>query len=124
MRNYFHHVDKKLDLSKDISFNSHVSAATFDQKEYRWTIKTLDGKTVKAKYFVLSTGYTAKRYIPPFKGLDTTKLEWHHTAWWPQQGLDLTGKKVGIIGTGASGVQIIQEIGPIVKYLTVCRISE
>jgi cation diffusion facilitator CzcD-associated flavoprotein CzcO len=112
-------VDQKLDLSKDISMATRVMSAEWMPAEERWTIKTDTGVVVSAKYFVTSTGYTAKKYIPDFKGLDKFKGVWHHTAAWPQEGIDMMGKRVGIIGTGASGVQIIQEIGLQVKNLTI-----
>jgi cation diffusion facilitator CzcD-associated flavoprotein CzcO len=65
------------------------------------------------------TGYFTKKYVPYLKGLDTFKGECYHTSEWPQSGLDVTGKRVGVIGTGASGVQTIQEVAPHVKQLTV-----
>jgi cation diffusion facilitator CzcD-associated flavoprotein CzcO len=75
--------------------------------------------TFICKHFVLATGFAAKRYIPNFKGLDKFKGLCTHTATWPQGGVDLKGKRVGVIGTGASGVQTIQEIAPDVAQLTV-----
>ncbi|KAL0574176.1 hypothetical protein V5O48_007785 [Marasmius crinis-equi] len=120
IKEYFRHADKKLDLSKDISFNTRVEAAQFDAETDRWIIRASDGSVVRARWLMLCTGIGAKPYIPAFKGLDSFKGKVHHTAGWPDGGLrDFKGKRVGIIGTGATAVQVIQEVGPIVDHLTV-----
>ncbi|KAF5364616.1 hypothetical protein D9758_005630 [Tetrapyrgos nigripes] len=120
LREYFHHVDQTLDLSKDVYFNSRVSEAEWDGKEDRWVVKTEDGKKVaKARFLLLCTGIGSKYYIPDLKGLSSFKGIMHHTARWPQEGVDVKGKRVGIIGTGATGVQVIQELAPDVGHLTV-----
>jgi cation diffusion facilitator CzcD-associated flavoprotein CzcO len=68
---------------------------------------------------VCCTGFASKRYVPPFKGLDKFKGLVSHTAVWPQEPVDWKGKRVGVVGTGASGVQVIQEVGPDVAQLVV-----
>lgn len=117
LREYFKFVDKKLEISKDCHFNTRVTAAEFDQETDQWVVKTDNGQVARAKYFLPCTGIAAKRYLPPYKGLETFAGECHHTAVWPQNGIELREKKVGVIGTGASGVQVIQEVGPIAKHL-------
>jgi len=117
LRVYFKFVDKKLDLSKDCRFNTCVTAAEFDMDKDQWNITTEDGQTTRAKYFRLCTGFAAKHYVPSFKGLETFERECHHTAVWPQKGIELRDKEIGVISTGASDVQLIQEVGPIVKHL-------
>ncbi|KAI3621181.1 cyclohexanone monooxygenase [Moniliophthora roreri] len=119
LREYFQYMDSKLDLKKDIRFNSRVVSAHFDVTTDQWTVKTADGHEARARFLVLCTGFASKIYIPPIKGLDTFKGIYHHSSQWPEAGLDLRGKRVAVIGTGATGVQIIQEIGPIVEHLTV-----
>ena len=119
VREYFHYVDKKLDLSRDVRFNTRVSAAEFDEDRNQWIIQADDGSVVRARFFVLCTGFGSKPYIPAFEGLESFGGEWHHTAKWPQEGLDFTGKRVGVIGTGASGVQVIQEASRHAAHLTV-----
>jgi cation diffusion facilitator CzcD-associated flavoprotein CzcO len=119
LQRYFHHADKKLDLSKDIEYNTCVTAADWDPTKNLWLIKTNTALTTWARHFILCTGFAAKRYTPPFKGLDKFKGTWHHSGVWPEEGVNLKGKKVAVIGTGASGVQIIQEIGREVAHLTV-----
>jgi len=119
VREYFHYVDHKLDLSRDIRFNTRVSGAEFDEKQNQWIVRTDDGTLTRARFFVLCTGFGSKPYIPTLEGLESFSGECHHTAKWPQQGLDFTGKRVGVIGTGASGVQVIQEAGKQAAHLTV-----
>ena len=124
VRRYFRHVDRKLDLSKDIRFGTRVIGAEFDEERRRWEVRVRDERTgetssVRARYLVLCTGFGSKPYVPDIRGLDTFAGECHHTARWPQGGLDVTGKRVGVIGTGASGVQVIQESAPDAAHLTV-----
>ena len=119
IRAYFHYVDEKLDLSRDIRFNRRVNEAEFDPARNRWTVRSSDGSVTSARYFVLCTGLGAKPYVPALPGLSDFAGERHHTALWPQQGLDLAGKRVGVVGTGASGVQVAQEAASMAAHLTV-----
>lgn len=119
LRGYFDHVDGVWDLRRDIRFETRVRAATWDEPRHRWSIETDAGDVVRGRYVVLCTGFAAKPYVPPFPGLDDFGGEWHHTARWPQGGLDLTGLRVGVVGTGASGVQVIQEAARVAEHVTV-----
>ncbi|KAE9390459.1 cyclohexanone monooxygenase [Gymnopus androsaceus JB14] len=115
---YFEYVDKKLDVKRDVLFNTRVDSAVWDDSVDRWTLTTEDGQVFRAQFLSLCTGLGSKSFTPEFKGIETFKGEVHHTSRWPEE-YDLTGKRVGIIGTGATGVQVIQEIAPIVDHLTV-----
>ena len=119
LREYFRYVDEKLGLSRDIRFNRRVNEAEFDQARNRWTVRSSDGSVTSARYFVLCTGVASKPYVPDLPGLSDFAGERHHTALWPQQGLDMAGKRVGVIGTGASGVQVAQEAAGVAAHLTV-----
>jgi cyclohexanone monooxygenase len=119
LRRYFHYVDDRLDLSRDIRFGTRVTAARFDPGDGRWTIETDQGDAVRARYLVLCTGFAAKAYLPPLEGLGDFSGQWLHTAHWPQEGLDMTGRRVAVIGTGASAVQVIQEAAPVAEHVTV-----
>jgi cation diffusion facilitator CzcD-associated flavoprotein CzcO len=113
LREYFDHVDKVLQIKKDCAFDSVVVGAQFDEKEGRWHVKTEDGRTAKAKYFIVAAGFAAKRYVPDdFTGIDSFKGIIHHSSFWPDEGVDVKGKRCAVIGTGASGVQITQDWGP------------
>lgn len=120
LREYFRYVDRKLDLSRNIRFNTRVTAAEFDEDRNQWTVHAADGTAVKARFMVLCTGFASKAYVPSFEeGVENFAGEWHHTAWWPQEGVDFIGKSVGVVGTGASGVQVIQEASQQAAHLTV-----
>ena len=119
LREYFRYVDEKLGLSRDIRFNRRVNQAQFDPAHNRWIVRSSDGSVASARYLVLCTGLSAKPYIPDLPGLSDFAGERHHTALWPQQGLDMAGKRVGVIGTGASGVQVAQEAAGVAAHLTV-----
>ena len=121
LRAYFDHVEKVLDVKKDIAFNSRVVSADYDEKSNKWTVKSEDGRTAKCTYFILATGFAAKRHFPDWKGLDTFEGTIHHSSFWPEelQGPRATGKKIAVVGTGSTGVQIAQEFAPFATSLTV-----
>ncbi|KIW83662.1 hypothetical protein Z517_02908 [Fonsecaea pedrosoi CBS 271.37] len=110
LRQYFKHIDKTLELSKDAYFNTVVVEAKFDTETDEWHVRTDDGGLAKAKYLVLATGSSYKKHYPDFKDLDKFKGRLIHSALYPEEGLDVKGKKVGVIGSGATGVQIVQEL--------------
>jgi cation diffusion facilitator CzcD-associated flavoprotein CzcO len=119
LRDYFRYVDEKLGLSRDIRFNRRVNQAEFDPAHNLWIVRSGDGSVARARYLVLCTGLSAKPYVPDLPGLNDFAGERHHTALWPQHGLDMAGKRVGVIGTGASGVQVAQEAAGVAAHLTV-----
>ena len=119
VRQYFHYVDGQLDLSRDISFNTRVTAAEYDDTSRRWTVTTDRGVTFFPRFVVMCIGFASKPYVPTIEGLEQFSGECHHTAAWPQGGLDFTDKRVGVVGTGASGVQVVQEAAKCAKSVTV-----
>lgn len=124
VRDYFHYVDEKLELSKDISYDTHVSAGQFDEDTKLWTVNVTDKEAgecrdIQANYVLLCTGFGSKPYAPDIPGLETFAGIAHHTARWPQDGLDMTKKRVAVIGTGASGVQVAQEASKVADQVTV-----
>ncbi|KAJ3869097.1 cyclohexanone monooxygenase [Lentinula novae-zelandiae] len=119
LNEYFQYIDRKLDVKRDVSFNTRVVAARFDQEINRWIVTTENGLVVRPRFLVLCVGFASKSYTPEFKGLERFEGICHHTAHWPQEGVELKNKRVGVVGTGASGVQVIQEVGPEVSHLTV-----
>jgi len=116
---YFDFVDSKLDLRKDVQFNTRIDAGDFDPDTSRWTIRLDDGKLVSVKYLVLSCGVLTAASTPDFKGLDQFKGKVIHTSQWPHEGVDFTGQDVGIVGTGSSGVQAVPVIAEQARHLTV-----
>jgi len=123
MRAYFEFVDKELDLSRDISFQTRVRSAGFDEQSRAWQIEADTanaGRTqFRGHHFLLCTGFGTIPYTPPFDGLESFDGQYHHTGLWPQGGLDFSGRRVGIIGTGASGVQVAQEAARDASQLTI-----
>lgn len=117
---YFKHVDHKLNLSKDIQFNTRVTSAQFENSRNLWLVKTENNETLTfANTLILCTGFAERRYTPSFKGLDNFQGITCHTSLWPKSSINVKGKRIAVIGTGASGVQVIQEISSEVGQLTV-----
>ena len=119
LRRYFQHVDDKLDLSRDIRFQTRINKATFDTNRNLWHVVSEDGHEAQARFFLSCVGFAAKTYTPDYPGLGEFEGTCVHTAHWPEEGVELAGKRVGVIGTGASGVQVIQEAGKVAAHLTV-----
>lgn len=113
LRDYFSFVSDKWDLRKDTDFNTFISKATFDEQTSVWHIMSSTGKEYMARYFLLNTGFAAKRHIPDWKGIDKFRGTWVHPSYWPKEEPDLRGKKVALIGTGSTGVQIAQELSQV-----------
>lgn len=109
LKAYFEHIDKALSISRDCLFNSMVTSAQFSVYEKKWVIQVKDGRVIRAKYFIPAVGFAAKEYIPDWKGLDSFRGTICHSANWPKKGVDVKGKRVAIIGTGSTGVQIAQD---------------
>ena len=118
LKAYAEHCVDKYGLRPKIRFNTKVLSAVFDDESDLWTIKTASGETVTARFLVNAGGVLTTPQLPDIDGVDSFAGATMHTARW-DHGLDLTGKRVAIIGTGASAVQVIPEIAPIVEHLTV-----
>ncbi len=116
---YVNHVADRFGLRKDIVFNTRVKTATFDQKAGNWVVVTEKGETYTAPYIIMATGNLSTPRKPSIPGLDDFKGKWYHTGLWPHGGVDFTGLRVGIIGTGSSGVQSIPHIAAQAKHLHV-----
>ena len=104
---YMNWVADKLDLRRGITFNTRVTSATLDEESLRWTVVTDAGETVTARFVVMATGPLSAALTPAFPGLDTFAGEVYHTAHWPHEPVDFSGKRVAVIGTGSSGIQSI-----------------
>lgn len=104
---------------KNLLFNTAVTAADFNEDDNRWTITYEDGFQICCRWFIPAIGFAAKRYIPFFKSLDSFQGICLHSSYSPQGGMNLKGKRVAVVGTGASGVQIIQDTAKDVKQMTV-----
>jgi cyclohexanone monooxygenase len=100
-------VAKTLNLRPDIQFNTRVTAATYDEAVGRWTVETDQGDRVSAQFCIMATGCLSASRVPEIPGLNSFAGDWYHTGDWPEEGVDFTGKRTAVIGTGSSGVQLI-----------------
>jgi cyclohexanone monooxygenase len=116
---YLNHVAERFDLNRDISFNTWVSSADYDEVNHIWVVRTSDGRTFRARFCIMATGALSAPRKGMFKGEDSFKGEIYHTALWPHTDPDLTGKRVGVIGTSASGTQAIPHLARQAAHLTV-----
>jgi len=116
---YVDHVADRFDLRRDIQFDTRVTAATFDDTTHRWTVETDRGDRATARFVIAATGCLSASRVPDFKGFETFAGDWYHTGRWPHEGVDFTGKRVGIIGTGSSGIQSIPLIAQQAAHLYV-----
>jgi cyclohexanone monooxygenase len=116
---YIEHVADRFDLRRDIQLQTRVTAARFDEADDRWLITTEAGECFSARYCIMATGCLSIPQAPKFPGLERFEGSWHHSSDWPRQGVDFSGKRVGVIGTGSSGVQMIPVIAESAAQLTV-----
>ncbi len=116
---YINHVADRFDLRRDVQLNTRIKTAMFDGKANEWILKTDAGEEIRARYVVMAAGNLSTPRVPDFKGIHDFKGKWYHTGLWPHEGVDFTGKRVGVIGTGSSGVQMIPIIAQQARHLTV-----
>ena len=116
---YIDHVAERFDLLRDVQLNTRIVAASFDESANKWTVTTNSGETASAQYCVMATGNLSTPRVPSFKGLQRFRGKWYHTGLWPKEGVDFTGQRVGVIGTGSSSVQMIPQIAKHAKHLHV-----
>src|ERR1700750_3000541 len=116
---YINHVADRFDLRRDIEFNTRVKEAVFNGPTNTWTGRTDTGQTATAPYCIMATGNLSTPRKPKIAGLESFKGKWYHTGLWPHEGVDFTGLRVGVIGTGSSGVQSIPIIARQAKHLYV-----
>ncbi len=104
---YLEHVADRFDLDRDIRFDTTVTSATWDENDARWTVRTSTGEVVTAPFVIMATGCLSSANVPDIAGRDSFRSDTYHTGRWPHEGVDFTGKRVGVIGTGSSAVQSI-----------------
>ena len=116
---YLNFVADRFDLKRDIQFNSRVASAHYDEAANRWRVRTEHGETFVVKFLVTAAGCLSTANVPKIPGLQDFKGDWYRTGQWPHEGLDFTGKRVGMIGTGSTGIQAAPVIAAQAKHLTV-----
>ena len=116
---YLNHVADKFDLRRDIQFCSRVTAAVFDEEARSWTVTLEDESTYHTRFLITAIGPLSTPTLPRIEGRDSFQGQSFHTARWPKTPVALAGKRVAVIGTGATGVQTIQTVAAEVGHLTV-----
>ncbi|MGB0954953.1 MAG: flavin-containing monooxygenase [Panacagrimonas sp.] len=116
---YLNFVADRLKIREMIDFNTRIESAHWNESEQTWHVTSDQGETVHCRYLLCCTGLLSEPKLPPFEGVASFNGQVIHTSRWPKQGLDLRGKRVGVIGTGATGIQVIQTIASQVKALFV-----
>ena len=119
IRAYANHVTDRFGLRDQITFNTEVRAAHYDEAARRWSIETDTGEKVTSTFFIMAGGCISTAQIPKFEGLDDYKGETYHTGNWPHEPVSFKGMRVAVIGTGSSGIQAIPVIADEAKTLTV-----
>lgn len=118
---YLNHVADKNDLKRSINFETRITRAEWDEATARWRLQTAAGERLTAQYLIEGVGLLASTNYPRYPGAERFKGQIHHAARWPREGVDLKGKRVGVMGTGSTGIQIIAEIAPVVDHLYVLQ---
>ena len=116
---YLNYVADKFDLRRDIEFNTRIARADYDAAQRTWTVETDKGERARARYLLLATGVLSAPFTPAFENLEAFKGRTWHTADWPREPVSLSDQRVGVIGTGATAVQMITEIAKDIGDLTV-----
>ncbi len=116
---YANHVADRFDLRRDIRFETRVVAAEWNPQEQRWAVETDRGDQLTARFVVMAVGCLSAAKRPEIDGIDTFAGPEHHTGQWPHEGVDLAGLRVGVIGTGSSGIQSIPLLAEQAGHLTV-----
>jgi cyclohexanone monooxygenase len=116
---YINFVADRLDLRRDIQLNTRVAAATFDESSSTWEVRALSGEVFTAPFLVMATGCLSIPIVPSFRGLEAFEGDVYRTSDWPHDGVDLAGKRVGLIGTGSSGIQATPILAEQAKHLHV-----
>ena len=116
---YLNFVADKFNLRPHMQFNSRVTSARYDEAANRWRVTVNDERELSCRYLIMGLGLLSQPTYPRIEGVDSFKGPSFHTYYWPHEGVDLAGKRVGIIGTGATAIQVIGEIADKVGQLTV-----
>lgn len=116
---YLNHVADKFDLRRHMRFNAHIDHMTWDEDAGEWLLELSDGDSYRARFVVTSLGPLSAPTLPSYPGMDDFEGQAFHTFYWPREPVELAGKRVGVIGTGATGIQVIAEIADKVGHLEV-----
>nr|WP_294506844.1 NAD(P)/FAD-dependent oxidoreductase [uncultured Rhodopila sp.] len=116
---YLNHVADRFDLKRDIRFNTRVASAHYNEAANRWHVRTEAGEEFTATFLITAVGCLSTANVPNIPGLETFAGRWYHTGQWPHEGVDFSGQRVGVVGTGSTGIQAIPVIAETAAHLTV-----
>ena len=116
---YLEFVADKFDLRRDMQFSSRVIAARYGQEDNSWEVETESGDIARCRFLITAVGPLSAFTLPRIAGVDTFKGQSFHSARWPHAAVSFANKRVAVVGTGATGVQIIQEVAKTAQHLTV-----
>lgn len=116
---YANHVADRFGLREDIRFNTLVDQLTFDEATDEWLVGAADGDRFTARYVIAATGSLDVSNVPDWPGLEDFVGQAYHTSRWPEEGVELAGKRVGLVGTGSTGIQLAPEVAAVAAHLTV-----
>jgi len=116
---YINHVADRFDLRRDIQLSTRVTRAVYDEAASRWTLETGRGDRVSARFCIMATGCLSDAQVPDISGRETFAGRWYHTGHWPHEGVDFSGQRVAVIGTGSSAIQSIPIIAGQARHLFV-----
>ena len=119
IKRYLKFAAEKFDLLKDVQLNTRIASAAWNEQQQHWLVTAEDGQTWQTQFFISCMGMLSAPNAPQFPNAGAFSGTILHTARWPQEGIDLSGKRVGVIGVGATGIQVIQTLAPEVAELTV-----
>jgi len=116
---YLQYVADKFDLRRDIRFEATVTSAVYDEAANQWEVRLQSGERFRSTFLITALGVLTAHTPPRIEGIETFEGQAHHTARWPKEGVSFEGKRVGVIGTGATGIQVIQTVAKTAGHLTV-----
>ncbi|MFK7963738.1 MAG: flavin-containing monooxygenase [Burkholderiaceae bacterium] len=119
IRRYLDFVADRFDLKRSFQFNTRITAAQYDESANQWEVTTEHGDCFRAQFLITAVGCLSTANVPAIDGLDEFAGNWYHTGQWPHEGVDFSGKRVGQIGTGSTGIQSAPVIAETAKHLTV-----
>ena len=116
---YANHVADRFKLRKDIRFSTRITSSNYDENKAEWEVVAEQGDTYRSNFCIFATGCLSSYNLPKFEGIEDFSGATYHTGQWPHEGVDFSGLRVGVIGTGSSAIQSIPEIAKQAKHLTV-----
>ena len=116
---YANHVADRFKLRKDIRLNTRITSSNYDEEKAEWEVVAEQGDTYRSNFCIFATGCLSSYNLPKFEGIEDFSGATYHTGQWPHEGVDFSGLRVGVIGTGSSAIQSIPEIAKQAKHLTV-----